>query len=107
MTTAPDISRCRGGHNPGHPEQHPRWGQVPSASSVVIGGLGLAAVLVVIWIWFPHGLFWGLLALVGAGLVVSGAAQAFLGHRGPCWTQRTLRWWLGPVGTLVDPLDLG
>lgn len=107
MTTAPAPTRCRGGHIPGHPAHHPRWGQVPSASSVVIGGVGLAAVLGVIWLWFPLALFWALLIVIVLGLVASAAAQAFLGHRGTCWAQRTVRWWLGPVGTLADPLDVG
>lgn len=107
MSTAPDTSRCRGGHIPGHPAQHPRWGQVSSASAVVIGALGLALVLIALWLWFPLGIFWGLLGLLALGLVASACAQAFLGHRGACWTQRTIRWWLGPVGALVDPLDVG
>ncbi len=105
-STAPDTSRCRGGHIPGHPAQHPRWGQVPSASSVVIGMVGFAVILAICWIWLP-GLFWPLIALLVVGLIVSAAVQALLGHRGACWAQRTVRWWLGPVGTLIDPLGIG
>ncbi len=67
----------------------------------------MAAILTVLWLWFPRGIFWGVLALVGLGLLASAAAQAFLGHRGACWGQRTVRWWLGPVGALADPLDVG
>jgi len=107
MSTAPGPIRCRGGHVEGHPAHHPRWGQVPSASSAVIGGLGVAAILTVLWLWFPRAIFWGVLALVGLGLLASAAAQAFLGHRGACWGQRTVRWWLGPLGALADPLDVG
>jgi len=91
----------------GKPDDHPRWGYVPSASAVVIGILGLAGVMAVIWIWFPRGLFWGLVALVIVGLCVSAVVQAALGHRGMCWLQRTIRWWMGPVGAMVDPFDLG
>jgi hypothetical protein len=106
MSTAPDTTRCRGGHVSGHPAHHPRWGQVPSASSAVIGLIVAGAVLTVCWIWLP-GLVLPLVLLLVAGLAASAAAQAFLGHRGACWGQRTIRWWLGPVGTLLDPFDLG
>ncbi|MEK9663959.1 MAG: hypothetical protein VW082_04990 [Candidatus Nanopelagicales bacterium] len=79
---------------------------MPSASSAVIGLIVTGAVLTVCWIWLP-GLVLPLVLLLVAGLAASAAAQAFLGHRGACWGQRTIRWWLGPVGTLLDPFDLG
>lgn len=75
-------------------------------SAVVIGVLLAAAILTVCRLWLP-GFFWPLVALLIVGLVVSAGTQAFLGHRGACWAQRTVRWWLGPLGALLDPLDLG
>ncbi|MFZ9988501.1 MAG: hypothetical protein ACO3ID_07660 [Candidatus Nanopelagicales bacterium] len=102
-----DLVTCRQGHHVGHPTEHPRWGNVPSASATVIGALGSLAVLALAWLWLPRGFFWALVGLAIAGLAVSALAQVALGHRGMCWAQRTIRWWLGPLGTLVDPLDVG
>ena len=106
-TRAPG-SGCRGGHEDArNPTLHPRWGQVPSASAAVIGGLGITAIIVVCAIVFPPGVALVLAGLVALGLLASAAIQALLGHRGACWAQRTVRWWLGPIGTLADPLDIG
>ena len=80
---------------------------MPSASATVIGALGIGAVLVIVWLWLPRGLFWGLVGLVVVGFAFSAVAAALLGHRGVCWAQRTVRWWLGPVGALMDPIDVG
>lgn len=65
----------------------------------------LLALALLGWL-LPAVLPWALL-LVVLGLVVSAAIQAALGHRGRCWAQRTIRWWLGPAGALVDPFDAG
>lgn len=99
---------CRAGHDqPRSPASHPRWGQVPSASAAVIGGLGVTAVIIVCAIFFPPAIAIVLVGLAVVGLLASALAQTLLGHRGACWAQRTVRWWLGPIGTLADPLDIG
>ena len=90
-----------------NPTHHPRWGLVPALSSTVIGALAAAALLVVSALWLPVVVTVLLLTVLGAGLLVSATAQAFLGHRGRCWAERSIRWWLGPVGSVVDPFDVG
>lgn len=95
------------GHEGTNPARHPRWGLVPSASSTVLGSLIVLAILGVWWWVWP-----GVYPAVATGVVLlgglfSGVIQFALGHRGVCWWQRTIRWWFGPVGTLLDPLDAG
>jgi|GEM_PF-6589487 hypothetical protein len=75
-------------------------------SATIIGFAVAGVLLAVCGIWLP-GLFWAAVLLLVAGLLASAAVQASLGHRGTCWAQRTIRWWLGPVGTLIDPFGLG
>jgi hypothetical protein len=80
---------------------------VPSLSNAILGAAMMIAVLVVAWIFLPAGWTAALGVLALAGLAVSGAVQAALGHRRRCWVERTLRWWLGPLGAFLDPVDLG
>lgn len=106
--TPPAVSaHCRSGHDqPHNPTWHPTLGLVPALTSVVFAVL-LIAGLLLLEVWLLPALVPWTLGLVAAGLVVSGIVQALLGHRGRCWLYRTLRWWLGPVGTLVDPIEAG
>lgn len=67
---------------------------------VVALGLGLEA-----WLW-PAAVPWTV-ALLLAGLLLSALVQLLLGHRGACWLRRSVRWWLGPIGTLIDPIEMG
>lgn len=99
--------RCRAGHDqPDNPTWHATLGLVPALTSVILGALLLAGVLgLEAWLW-PAALP-ATLALIVFGLVVSAVAQLLLGHRGTCWLWRTLRWWLGPVGNLIDPVEAG
>lgn len=98
---------CRAGHDqPHNPTWHPTLGLVPALTSVILGALLLAAVLgLELWQW-PGAIPWTIGVAV-VGLVVSGCAQFLLGHRGTCWLRRTLRWWLGPAGNLIDPVEAG
>lgn len=96
----------RGHDQPHNPTWHPSLGLVPALSSVVLGALLIGALL---WLeaWLlPPAVPWTI-GLIVAGLVVSSVTQLLLGHRGTCWLWRSLRWWLGPVGNLVDPVEMG
>lgn len=104
----PGGTGCRDGHGPPHnPALHPRWGQVPSLSNALIGAGVLAVLLVLAWWLLPDTAAVVVTALALLGLVVSAAIQAALGHRGRCWRARSWRWWLGPLGALLDPFDTG
>ena len=98
---------CNHGHDqPRNPTIHPTLGMVPAVTSVVFGGLVVAAILLIeLWL-IPSLLVWTL-AVLGLGLVFSAIVQLVLGHRGMCWFYRTLRWWLGPVGSFIDPFEMG
>ena len=99
---------CRHGHAPSrNPTLHPRLGMVPSASNAVLGAVVVGVVLALAWWWFPGGWALALTALAALGLAVSAVAQLAMGHRGRCWAERTVRWWLGPAGAMVDPFDVG
>ena len=75
-------------------------------SSVIFGGIALVIILA-LEAWLIPGLVpWTLLA-ISVGLALSALAQFALGHRGMCWLKRSLRWWLGPVGSLLDPIEMG
>lgn len=101
------VRGCHAGHDqPHNPTWHPTLGSVPALTSVVFATILVTIVLgVEVWL-LPSFVPWtlGLLAL---GLLVSAIVQFLLGHRGTCWLWRTLRWWLGPIGTLVDPIEMG
>lgn len=99
--------RCLSGHSqPNNPTWHPALGLVPAMSSVIFGGIILLTVLAIeAWL-VPDWIVWTV-AVALAGLAVSALAQFMLGHRGWCWLRRTLRWWLGPIGTLMDPFEMG
>lgn len=98
---------CVHGHDqPNNPTWHPKWGLVPAATSVVIGALIIAIVLALeIWL-LPQFIPWTV-ALIALGLLVSFVVQLWAGHRGQCLRIRTLRWWLGPIGSLFDPIEAG
>lgn len=98
---------CTAGHDqPHNPTWHPTLGLVPSLTNVIFAVI-LIVVVFALEVWLlPAALPWTIALLIMA-LIVSGLVQALLGHRGTCWLWRTLRWWLGPVGALVDPVDAG
>lgn len=99
--------RCRAGHDqPDNPTWHPSLGLVPALTSVIFAVVLLLVVLGLEW-WLLPALIGWTLGLLLLGLLVSAVIQLLLGHRGWCWMWRTLRWWLGPIGTLVDPLEMG
>lgn len=75
-------------------------------SSVIFGGIILLIVLTLEAFLLPGLVVWTAAAIV-AGLVLAALAQFARGHRGWCWLWRTLRWWLGPVGSLLDPFEMG
>ncbi|MEZ5115501.1 MAG: hypothetical protein R2737_04455 [Candidatus Nanopelagicales bacterium] len=99
---------CRHGHAPTRsPVIHPRLGMVPSLSNAIVGLVVLVlAVGVTAWL-LPPVVAAVLLVLAALALAFSAAVQLALGHRGRCWAERTVRWWLGPIGTLLDPFDVG
>ncbi|MFN8125846.1 MAG: hypothetical protein U0R64_04980 [Candidatus Nanopelagicales bacterium] len=100
-------SGCHAGHDqPHNPTWHPTLGLVPALTSVIFALVLVGLVLAAEWWLFPVAVPWTL-ALLAIGLVASAIVQWVLGHRGWCWWWRTLRWWLGPIGTLVDPLEMG
>lgn len=99
---------CRPGSHRARPspDAHPELGMVPARSSCWIGGLVLlVAVLVLYWL-VPSWLPWTALVLAGWIAVVA-FIQFGLGHRGRCLARRSLRWFLGPIGALLDPFDAG
>ena len=98
---------CRAGHDqPNNPTWHPTLGLVPALTSV---GFGVFVVVLVLALeaWLLPSLIGWTILLLGLALLLSAAVQLVLGHRGSCWAWRTLRWWIGPIGTLVDPLEMG
>lgn len=103
----PPLRNCTSGHDqPRNPTWHRTLGLVPAMSSVIFGGIVLL-LLLALEIWLLPGLVPWTVAAIAAGLAFSATAQFALGHRGACWAQRTLRWWLGPIGSLLDPLGMG
>lgn len=79
---------------------------MPALTSVVVG---VIVVLGVFWLegWLlPQAVPWTI-ALLAVGLAFSATTQLLLGHRGMCFVWRTLRWWLGPIGSLLDPIEMG
>ena len=99
--------RCTAGHDqPHNPTWHPTLGLVPALTSVIFAII-LVGIVVAVEAWLVPALIPWTLALLAIGLVVSGIVQFVLGHRGACWLWRTLRWWLGPIGSLIDPIEMG
>jgi hypothetical protein len=98
---------CKHGHDqPRNPTIHPTLGMVPAVTSVVFGGIVIVIILLIeLWL-LPSFLVWTLAILV-LGLIFSALVQLVTGHRGKCWFYRTLRWWLGPVGSFIDPFEIG
>jgi hypothetical protein len=68
----------------------------------VLGGLVIALVCAALAWWVPASRPWIPLVLALWGALTL-AVQAALGHRGRCLARRTVRWWLGPPGALLDP----
>lgn len=100
-------TRCRAGHDqPNNPTWHETLGLVPALTSVIIGALLVAILYALEWWLLPALISWTT-ALLLAALVVSGIVQLLLGHRSWCLVWRTLRWWLGSIGTLIDPIEMG
>lgn len=98
---------CPGDHGEArNPTLHPRLGMVPAMSSVIIGAVALGLVIGASSVWFSAALPY-LFGLILLGLLASFAVQLALGHRGRCLVNRTLRWWLGPIGSLIDPIEMG
>jgi hypothetical protein len=75
---------------------------VPSRTATVLGGLVIALVGAALAWWVPASRPWIPLVLALWGALTL-AVQAALGHRGRCLARRTVRWWLGPPGALLDP----
>ncbi len=90
-----------------NPTHHPSWGLVPALTSTLLGGVIVLVLIIASVLWLPVLATIVLLITVALALAVSGLAQCLLGHRGRCWMQRTVRWWLGPLGSLIDPFDAG
>lgn len=98
---------CTAGHDqPHNPTWHPTLGLVPSLTNVIFAVV-LIGIVLGLEAWLLPALIPWTLGLLVVALAVSALVQALLGHRGSCWLWRTLRWWLGPVGALVDPVDAG
>ncbi|MCH9815534.1 MAG: hypothetical protein K0U64_03635 [Actinomycetia bacterium] len=103
----PAGARCKHGHDqPRNPTIHPTLGMVPAVTSVIFGGI-VVVVILLIELWLIPALLVWTLAILGLGLAFSAIVQLVLGHRGKCWFYRTLRWWLGPVGSFIDPFEMG
>ncbi len=99
----PGGTGCRDGHRPRpSPVEDPELGLVPSRTATVLGGVLVALVCGALAWWAPGARPWLALALPLWAAAVLGV-QAALGHRGRCLARRTLRWWLGPPGALLDP----
>jgi hypothetical protein len=101
----PPSSGCRDGHpailSPAHDRE---LGMVPSRTSTWFGAVILVAVSSAALWWLPAARGY-VLAALGCWWVVTGLVQLALGHRGRCALRRTLRWFFGPAGALVDPFD--
>jgi small-conductance mechanosensitive channel len=72
-----------------------------------IVGIILLIAIFALELWLLPGLVSWTIAVLLFALFLSAIVQLALGHRGKCWLWRTLRWWIGPVGTLVDPIEMG
>jgi hypothetical protein len=97
---------CTGGHptRPA-PDVNPVLGMVPARSSTWFGGIVLLlAVLLANWLLPDAALPWIALGLAAWFLAVV-LIQLALGHRRSCLLRRSVRWFLGPVGALLDPFD--
>ena len=103
----PASRRCRGGHDqPRNPTWHPTLGLVPALSSVVVAVIVIVGVIALEASLWSQAIPWTI-ALLAVGLMFSATTQLLLGHRGMCFVWRTLRWWLGPIGSLLDPIEMG
>ncbi len=101
----PLISGCRDGHPDRlSPADHPELGLVPARSSAWLGAVVLGVLIAVAW-WLLPSAHAVIVAVLGLWWVVVGVVQVALGHRGRCALRRTVRWYFGPVGALLDPFD--
>ena len=98
---------CRRGHAPRPaPDIHPELGMVPARSACWLGAAVLVLVVLLLnWLLPDEARPWIALVLVAWFLVVL-LTQLALGHRRSCLLRRSVRWFLGPVGALIDPFDL-
>lgn len=88
------------------PDVNPELGRVPAKSSCWFGAVVLVVLLALLdWLLPDTARPWIALVLVLWFLVVL-VVQLGLGHRGRCLARRTVRWYLGPIGALADPLDI-
>ena len=105
MSTSTGSSRCHHGHaERPSPVEHPQLGMVPSRTSTWLGAAVLATVTGVAWWLLPPAHAW-IVAVLGVWWVLTALTQLALGHRGGCWLRRTMRWYFGPAGALLDPFD--
>ena len=98
---------CHRGHSPRPaPDVHPELGMVPARSACWLGAVVLVlAVLLLAWLLPDAALPWIAGVLLAWFLVVL-LTQLALGHRRRCLLRRSVRWFLGPPGALIDPFDL-
>lgn len=99
--------RCLDGHDWGRdPTKNPILGNVPSASSTVIGVSVVITVLVALLFFLPHWV-WLAIAVLAFGGFASFVCQFSMGHRNGCLLRRWIRWWFGPLGISIDPFGAG
>jgi hypothetical protein len=99
--------RCVAGHDaPPSPALHPELGMVPSRTSTWFGAVVLLVIAGAV-AWFAPGLRTWELAVLGLWWLATLLVQLALGHRATCLVRRTGRWFFGPVGALLDPVDAG
>ena len=97
--------RCSAGHvAPSSPGRRPELGLVPSRTSTWFGAVALVVIVGAV-AWFAPGLRPWAGAALGVWWLATFLVQLGLGHRGTCLIRRTGRWFFGPVGALVDPVD--
>lgn len=84
---------------------------VPARSACWLGAVVLLlGVLLAHWMltswWHVQDAYWWILVVLGAWYACVVLVQLALGHRRSCLWRRSLRWFLGPIGALIDPFDL-
>lgn len=105
VEVGPGGTGCRHGHaaRPS-PVENPELGLVPSRTSTWFGAVILVLLTALAW-WLLPGLHAWILAVLGIWWLTTGLVQLGLGHRGVCALRRTMRWFFGPAGALLDPFD--
>lgn len=97
---------CVRGHGPRpSPDVNPVLGMVPAKSSCWFGAVVLVLVVgLLVWLLPDAAVPW-IAAALAAWFAVVVLVQLALGHRGSCLWRRSVRWFLGPIGALLDPFD--